>query len=339
MLMSKTGGWLFSLLLFFLAGTINVSAVGLKIVDANNAANTSQTKTELPSQAPKIRLRNGAALAPKLVNVPAGCFQMGSPDTEAGHNSDEVLHRVCVKGFQLAKYETTLEEFKRFVVTTNYLTNAENNVAEGGCWSYEKDPEKPWDWRAWASWKQPIQGAFVIKDHPVTCVSFNDVNAYITWLNQETGQLYRLPTEAEWEYAARAGTTTARYWGSNPDISCGYANVADVTQSGPVQWPAIHNCQDGHFFATKVGGLRANNFGLHDMLGNVWEWTCSKYEEKYTGGEGVCIPKEAIGDEVFISIRGGGWNADPSRLRAAYRTSVTAWTRQANLGFRLVKER
>lgn len=226
--------WGATLLLCYLLGSITVSVAGPKNAVAVIGTSTKQTITELPSQAPKIQQQKGVVLAPRLVNIPAGCFQMGSPETEAGHNADEVLHRVCVKGFQLAKYETTLEEFKRFVAATSYLTDAEKNTAEPGCWSYEKDPEKPWDWRAWASWKQPIQGAFVIKDHPVTCVTFNDVIAYITWLNQETGQLYRLPTEAEWEYAARAGTSTARYWGSNPDIGCGYANVADVTQSGPV---------------------------------------------------------------------------------------------------------
>jgi len=330
-----TGAWI-GLVFYIFIGSITANAA----IQKSEVANTPPSKTsQLPTQAPRIRQQNGAALAPKLVNIPAGCFQMGSPENESGHGADEGLHRVCVKGFQLAKYETTLEEFKRFVTTANYLSDAEKNVSEAGCWSYEKAPEKSWDWRAWASWKQPIQGAFVIKDHPVTCVSFNDVLAYIAWLNQETGQLYRLPTEAEWEYAARAGTNTARYWGSNPDISCGYANVADITQSGPVQWPAIHNCQDGNFFATKVGSLRANSFGLHDMLGNVWEWTCSNYDEKYTGVEELCTAKGGVGDEVFISIRGGGWNADPSRLRSAYRTSVTAWTRQANLGFRLVKER
>lgn len=328
-------GGLLSLMLYLLAGFVTVSAALKNVVVAPNA---EQKISELPRQAPVLLQQKGMVLAPQLVNVPAGCFQMGSPETEAGHNPDEVLHRVCVKSFQMTSQETALAEFKRFVAATSYLTDAEKNVVEPGCWSYEKDPQKPWDWRMWASWKQPIQGAFVMKDHPVTCVSFNDVSAYIAWLNQETGQHYRLPTEAEWEYAARAGTATARYWGNNPDISCGYANVADVTQSGPVQWPNMHNCQDGHFFATKVGSLRANNFGLHDMLGNVWEWTCSRYEEKYSGGEALCIPQNAIGDEVFIAIRGGAWNADPSRLRAAYRTSVTVWTRQANLGFRLVKE-
>jgi serine/threonine-protein kinase PpkA len=319
-------------------GLATVNATALIIKPSAIDKSTEPKIAEIPSQALKTWQLKGVALAPQLVAIPAGCFQMGSPDSEAGHNADEVLHRVCVKGFQLASHELTFIEFKHFVVATNYLTDAEKNTTESGCWSYEKDPEKPWDWRTWASWKHPIQGAFVFKDYPVTCVSSNDVTAYIAWLNKETGQLYRLPTEAEWEYAARAGTVTARYWGNNPDISCGYANVADVTQSGSAQWPEMHKCQDGHFFATKVGSLQANNFGLHDMLGNVGEWTCSKYEEKYTGGEAQCIPQNGISEEVFIAIRGGAWNADPSRLRAAYRTSVTPWTRQANLGFRLVKE-
>jgi len=312
------------------------------VLNGNNdigAAVAEPQKIELPSQMSQSKYQRSAVILPRLVSVPAGCFQMGSPETESGHNPDESQHRVCVKGFQLSKYEVTLEEFKHFVVTANYQTDAEKNLFESGCWSYEKSPENPWDWRSWASWKQPIQGAFAMKDHPVTCVSLNDVTAYINWLNQETGQTYRLPTEAEWEYAARGGTATARYWGTNADIGCAYANVADVTQSGPVHWPEMHNCQDGSFFAAKVGSLKANSFGLHDMLGNVWEWVCSKYDEKYQGAEAQCLAKEAMGDDVFIVIRGGGWNADPSRLRAAYRTSGTAWTRQANLGFRLVKER
>jgi len=162
--------------------------------------------------------------------------------------------------------------------------------------------------------------------------------AYIQWLNKETGQEYRLPTEAEWEYAARAGTTTARYWGNNPDIACSYANVADNTQSGSAKWPQTHNCVDGNFFAATVGALHANKFGLHDMLGNVWEWTCSKYEEKYTGAEEVCTDIKPAGD-VFISIRGGGWNADAPRVRSAYRNWGLAWSRQANQGFRLVRVR
>lgn len=278
------------------------------------------------------------ALVPRMVNIPAGCFQMGSPETEQGRSTDEDLHRVCVKGFKFAKNEITVEEFRRFITATNFITDAEHNVEEAGCWSYDKGSKKAWAWHPWANWKKPLQKSDLLGNEPVTCVSLNDVIAYIGWLNRETGQQYRLPTEAEWEYAARAGTATARYWGNNSDITCSYANVADNTMSDSVKWPEVHNCEDGYFFAARVSSLRANKFDLHDMLGNVWEWTCSKYEEKYAGNEGTCIEKH-IADDVLVSVRGGGWNADPARTRAASRNWGLAWSRQANLGFRLVRDR
>ncbi len=282
--------------------------------------------------------QKGGIIFPQMVTIPPGCFQMGSPETEDGHGADEVQHRVCVKGFKLAKNETTVEEFSKFINATHFITDAEHNTEESGCWSYQQTPEKHWNWWQWANWKTPLRGVMLITNAPVTCVSFDDVLAYIQWLNKETGQEYRLPTEAEWEYAARAGATTARYWGNNPDIACSYANVADNTQAGVAKWPQTHNCADGYFFTAMVGALRANKFGLHDMLGNVWEWTCSKYEESYTGAEEVCTGIKPDSDDL-IAIRGGGWNADAPRVRAAYRNWGVAWSRQANQGFRLVRVR
>ncbi|NOT12217.1 MAG: formylglycine-generating enzyme family protein [Methylococcaceae bacterium] len=282
--------------------------------------------------------QQAVAIIPAISTIPSGCFQMGSLENEPGRGGDEALHRVCVKGFKLAKTEVTIEEFSRFVEATHFLTDAENNYLESGCWSYEKNPEKPWDWRALSNWKQPILENISPKNHPVTCVSYNDVMAYIEWLNKESGHEYRLPTEAEWEYAARAGTSTAHYWGNNADIACGYANVADNTTSDQSKWPVTHACQDGHFFAAAVKSFSANGFHLYDMLGNAWEWVCSKYEDKYAGNEEACINTKPD-DEVFIAIRGGGWNADASRVRAAHRNWGVAWSRQANLGFRLVRVR
>jgi formylglycine-generating enzyme len=282
--------------------------------------------------------QNGAVIIPQAVNIPAGCFQMGSPETEEGRGADEVLHRVCVKGFNLAKNEITVGEFRQFIRATHFMTDAERNTEEPGCWSYQKETEKHWNWWRWANWKLPLQGTALMANSPVTCVSLNDVMAYIQWLNKETGQEYRLPTEAEWEYAARAGTATARYWGNNPDIACRYANVADNTNSGSGKWPEAHNCEDGYFFSSPAGALHANKFGLHDMLGNVWEWTCSKFEENYNGAEQVCADIKP-GSNVLISIRGGGWNADAPRVRAAYRNWGLVWSRQANQGFRLVRVR
>ena len=282
--------------------------------------------------------QNDIGVIPLVANIPAGCFQMGSPETEEERGADEGQHRVCVKGFKLGKNEITVEEFRKFITATRFITDAERNTVESGCWSYQIESEKHWNWWQWANWKVPVRGVDLLASMPVTCVSLYDVMAYIQWLNKETGQEYRLPTEAEWEYAARAGTSTARYWGNNPDIACSYANVADKTQSGSVEWPQTHNCADGYFFTATVGALHANKFGLHDMLGNVWEWTCSKYEEKYSGAEQVCTDIKP-GSDVLISIRGGGWNADAARVRAAYRNWGLAWSRQANQGFRLVRVR
>jgi len=123
-----TGAWI-GLVFYIFIGSITANAA----IPKSEVANTPPSKTsQLPTQASRIRQQNGAALAPKLVNIPAGCFQMGSPENESGHSTDEGLHRVCVKGFQLAKYETTLEEFKRFVTTANYLSDAEKKCFGSG---------------------------------------------------------------------------------------------------------------------------------------------------------------------------------------------------------------
>lgn len=274
-----------------------------------------------------------AVLLPQMLAVPTGCFIMGSPEYETGRGVDETPHRVCVKGFKIAKHELTVAEFSRFVAATQYQTDAERNTVEPGCWSYRDKAKKHWQWWSWANWRTPVQDEPVLLAMPVTCVSWWDAMAYINWLNQMTGQAYRLPTEAEWEYAARAGTTTARYWGNNPDLACRYANVADQAS----QWPEAHACADGFKFIASIGRLQANKFGLYDMLGNVWEWTCSQYVESYGGAESACSQEQ--GAEVMLAIRGGGWNADAVRVRAAYRNWGVAWSRQANQGFRLVRER
>ena len=331
MRMTKTDGLLLSLLLGVFSGIVTADPIKTIAAQAQASINKlSQPLMPLP--------QNSGALIPRVIYIPSGCFQMGSPKTEVERGADEALHRVCIKGFKLAEYEITIAEFDRFIDATHFITDAERNTGESGCWSYQKESETPWNWWPGTNWKLPIRNLALTANAPVTCVSFYDAMAYIRWLNQETGQEYRLPTEAEWEYAARAGTATARFWGNNPDIACSYANVADLTSSGFAHWPRPHNCVDGYFFTATIGALHANKFGLHDMLGNVWEWTCSLYEEKYTGAEQVCAdikPDSA----AFIAIRGGGWNADAPRVRAAYRNWGLAWSRQANQGFRLVRVR
>ena len=184
------------------------------------------------------------------------------------------------------------------------------------------------------NWRKPgfEQGG----PHPVTCVSWNDAMAYGQWLSDQTGQRYRLPTEAEWEYAARAGTPTAYYWGNNPSEGCAYANGADQTakQQLPPDW-TVMECRDGYVYTAPVGRFRANAFGLYDMSGNVWEWTCSGYDEGYGGAEQRCVSDAGSGGPRVL--RGGSWFTLPRRLRAAARFWFASDNRDTNAGFRLAR--
>ncbi|MCP4408208.1 MAG: SUMF1/EgtB/PvdO family nonheme iron enzyme, partial [Gammaproteobacteria bacterium] len=263
--------------------------------------------------------RVSRALEPEMVAVKGGCFQMGSPESEAGRDDDEHRHRVCVEGFRLGKTEVTVGEFRRFVKATGYRSDAEKDAGgKKGCRSLIEEEDKlKWDWEAGRNWRRPVlPDRFQQTDrHPVACVSWNDAMAYIVWLNKESGEHYRLPTEAEWEYAARGGSTKARFWGDDPDRACRYANVADQTKDGTWSWGSPkHECKDGYFFASPVGSFRKNDYGLHDMLGNVWEWTCSEFDAGYGGKEEKCVGKKHAARPV---LRGGSWVNVPERVRSA----------------------
>jgi len=273
---------------------------------------------------------------PEMVVVPAGNFMMGSPKTEVGRfDSEGPQHPVTITtSFALGKYEVTVAEFKRFVQATGYQTEAERNPDQGIVVVDEQKKESVWS--KGKSWRSP---GFVQDDrHPVLGVSWNDAQAYVDWLAKRTGQSYRLPSEAEWEYAARAGTTTARFWGDDPNRACAHANVGDRSlKSARPKWPfIIHDCEDGFAETAPVGRFAANPFALYDMIGNVWEWTQDCWNDSYSAApvDGSPWLKGDCGRRV---VRGGSWYLEPELARAAYRIGFEPGYRNNILGFRLAR--
>jgi formylglycine-generating enzyme required for sulfatase activity len=272
---------------------------------------------------------------PEMVLIESGRLSMGSPEGEKGRSGDEgPQHPVAVvKPFALARCETRVGEFRRFVEETGYLTDAERG---GGCYTLKADGSGG-EQRADASWRTP---GFPQDDiHPVVCVSFNDARAYARWLSLRTGAAYRLPTEAEWEYVARAGSTTSRFWGDDPDAACIYANGADkVAKARFPDW-MVADCDDGALFTAPAGSYRHNPYGLSDMLGNVWEWVEDCWHDSYQGApsDGAAWLETDGGDCARRVLRGGGWNFIPWYLRSANRFRFTADDADDFVGLRLAR--
>lgn len=274
---------------------------------------------------------------PEMVEIPAGQFVMGaSPDEEERENLSEAFRhrsqpqrRVRVRGFWAGKYEITRRQYRVFVEETRH--------PGAGCFMwvgtrYDVDPAK--------DWRNP--GYAQDDSHPVACVSWEDASTYATWLSKKTGKRYRLLTEAEWEYAARAGTTKARFWGDdgNSNRSCDHANGADATAAARLpdsSIGAVANCNDRHAYTAPVGSYRANAFGLHDMLGNVWEWTQDCWNATYNGAP-VDGTEWTAGDCTMRAVRGGSWDDAPVGLRAAYRVGSPTSIRVYGRGFRVARD-
>jgi len=237
----------------------------------------------------------------EFVWIPKGCFEMGSPKSEAGRFDKERQHRVCVEGFWLGKHEVTNAQYRRF------RSDHESGEYQG----------------------QSLNG----DDQPVVQVNWQAATDFAAWLSKKSGERFRLPSEAEWEYAARANTDTARYWGDSSDDACTYANVHDNTSKALFTW-THHDCHDGYAVTAPVGQFRPNLFGLYDILGNAWEWTCSVYDKDYSGAEKACASKGSTDRRV---IRGGGWTDGPRDVRSAGRGGDTPDFRDGFIGFRLAR--
>jgi formylglycine-generating enzyme required for sulfatase activity len=274
------------------------------------------------------------AECPGMMTIPAGSFLMGSPEGEAGRDRGEgPQRRVAVSVFAMSKTEITRGQFGRFVAASGHVTDAERNVGgHQGCYAWV---DRKWGWRAGRSWRDP--GFEQSDDHPAVCLSWNDAQAYVRWLSGQTGQRYGLPSEAQWEYAARAGTAGSRPWGDNPDEACRHANVADQTRGpGGHGWAAEHGCSDGHFFTAPVGRYQANGFGLHDMIGNAWEWTEDCHADGHAGAPDDGSARTTGACERRV-VRGGSWIDDPGSTRSAFRYRFNPSARCVFGGFRVVR--
>lgn len=263
---------------------------------------------------------------------------MGSPENEPGRYPNEGPQAALeVEGFAIGRTEVTRGQFSVFVTETG-------RPMTGGCYTPGDLEDLLSDLDPAASWQEP--GFEQTDAHPVVCVSWNDAVAFADWLTRKTGRNYRLPTEAEWEYAARAGTTTAYYWGEDGGRECAHMNGGDLTlgrqlpawaaatrraRDGGVDESVLIACEDGSAFTAAVGSYRPNRFGLYDMTGNVWEWVT-------TCGDSPGLARVAAETDCRRRrTRGGSWDDWPVDLRTAVRKRLEPDRRRNDTGFRVVR--
>lgn len=266
------------------------------------------TEVEVTTTRPRSTgIPQDCPVCPEMVIIPSGEFQMGSPDGELGRDADEHQHQEIISTpFAIGKYEVTFEQYDAFAQETGRELPDDDGVGRGR--------------------------------HPVFNVSWTDAVAYSDWLSKKTGKPYRLPTEIEWEYAARAGVSSSRPWSADDD-ACEYANVYDVSIDLGPRWNWRHDCPDGHPKSAPVGSYAPNGFGLFDVLGNVWEWTQSCWSAK----PAVSPTNDPIASTdkcEELVIRGGSWRSgkllpNEGELRFAERQSLFYDASYPDLGFRI----
>ncbi|WP_346840054.1 formylglycine-generating enzyme family protein [Microbulbifer sp. SAOS-129_SWC] len=280
-----------------------------------------------------------------MVVLPGGTFEQGSPDSEPRHQDREgPVHKVHLQTFALGRFEVTVAQFRTFVEQTGYLTDAERDVpafgqAAPGCFSHQQAGKPSAGWVAGRSWRDP--GFAQADTHPVVCVSWNDASAYVAWLRDQTGLNYRLPTESEFEYAQRAGKRTPYAWPDDSEL-CVRANHGDKSLRSvlPDLKSETTSCNDGHAFSAPVGNYEPNAFGLHDIVGNVSEWTEDCWHETYQDApsDGRSWEASAKAECRGRVLRGGDFMSPTAQLRSANRTWIPESFRTYHVGFRVALE-
>jgi formylglycine-generating enzyme required for sulfatase activity len=234
--------------------------------------------------------------------------------------------------FYLGVTEVTRGQFRRFVDETDYQTDAEKDGKGGWGWNEEakKFEQNP-------RYTRQNPGFEQTDEHPVVNVSWNDAVAFAAWLSRKEGKTDRLPTESEWEYACRAGTTTRYSCGDDPEGLAAVGNIADGTGKAKYpDWTGAIAARDGYIYTAPVGQFQPNRFGLYDMHGNVFEWCSDAGADEYYKQSPVDDPPGAAGAALRV-LRGGGWILEPPYCRSAFRSRHAPEFRFSTLGFRLAR--
>ena len=270
---------------------------------------------------------------PQMVVVPPGKFRMGFDGGEPERYEGPVRDITIGYSFAVGKYEITNAQYRAFSKDTK-------RVSTKGCYAlagkvgyrYEPMPGKDWE--------DPGYGRPIRDDEPAACITWTDAHDYVAWLARKTGKKYRLLSEAEWEYVARAGTTGRFIWGDSPERACEQSNIFDA--SGARALPGtdigVAPCDDGLPGVAPVGSLKPNKFGLHDVIGNVWEWVEDCYTMPHAADAPVDgSPQVKTGCDRRGS-RGGSWISSYERQRTAFRGRDPVDRISQIFGFRIARD-
>lgn len=294
-------------------------------------------------EAASERMLQDCATCPPMVVVPGGSFIMGSPDTELERRDVEGPQiELRIEQFAMSATEVTRGQYARFAADTE-------RSEDGGCFTYGfgsfTDPNAI-DPRA--SWRNP--GFEQSEDHPVVCVSWTDAKEYAAWLTLKTGERYRLPSEAEWEYAARAGVLSRFSWGEDEAHACrningaersllralpqAYEQAISVPRQQGEKGVRYFDCDDGAAFTAPARRYPPNGFGLYEMTGNVWEWVDDCWSASLPRTQGSNFDADC----KWQRTRGGSWDDYPQELRFARRARLEPRVKRNDVGIRVVRD-